>query len=432
MKEVYQKIKHIISKHDQIFVFIIMAMGVSIYALNVKFAITDELWNFSNIYKMYNGLIIYKDTNVIITPIFFVIGNCLFKLFGANYLVFRIYNILIYTILLWFIYILFKKMNMSKKASILGIFYTFIYIYALIPAGANYNILSMVFIVLGLIIQIDRKENFIKYFIQGIVIFMVFFTKQNIGIENIEYLLNTILQLMFFIIITIIFKTFIKNEKKEKDNSDLLLIMGLCCYLVEYPIINGYHYTLTKVISGIYLVYVIQKFLMEWKFFKDKNNKIIDGLIISGTIIIMLAFIIYVNHYKKQINNMENNIFYGVIMNEEYKKDIDLMCNYIQKQHQEDIDVKVVSYKAMAYMSLLRLNNKDFDLPFLGNLGYKGEEGLIEQIDNLSNTKILITKDEEDKIFQESSKIREYIMENLEQDGEIGDFLIYKSKIFNK
>ena len=307
MREAYQKIKHTISKHDQIFVFIIMAMGVSIYALNVKFAITDELWNFSNIYKMYNGLIIYKDTNVIITPIFLVIGNCLFKLFGANYLIFRVYNIAIYTLLLNFTYILLKKMNVSKKISMLCILYIYINIKGIISAGANYNVLCMLWVIIGIIIQIDGKNTIKQDVLQGVIIFLTFFTKQNIGVyyilglltnniikihknkkfkENIisliidfgvalvlliiallgmhmhgclsefinycvlglndfhrnsgiankEYLINSILQIAFFFIITLMYKIFIQSTNEEKERN--LLIMGLYCYLIEYPIMN--------------------------------------------------------------------------------------------------------------------------------------------------------------------------------------------------
>ena len=34
----------------------------------------DEVWNFNNVYKMYNGYTLYNDTNLIITPFFFYIA----------------------------------------------------------------------------------------------------------------------------------------------------------------------------------------------------------------------------------------------------------------------------------------------------------------------------------------------------------------------
>ena len=52
-------------------------------------------------------------------------------------------------------------------------------------------------------------------------------------------------------------------------------------------------------------------------------------------------------------------------------------------------------------------------------------DGLINEIDNLTNTNLLILK-EEDTLFQESSKVREHIIEKYEQIGEIGRHKIYK------
>ena len=52
----------------------------------------DELWNFSNCYKMFEGYKIYRDLNVIITPLFFYTAQVFFKLFGATILSFKIYN----------------------------------------------------------------------------------------------------------------------------------------------------------------------------------------------------------------------------------------------------------------------------------------------------------------------------------------------------
>ena len=75
-------------------------------------------------------------------------------------------------------------------------------------------------------------------------------------------------------------------------------------------------------------------------------------------------------------------------------------------------------------MNILKRNNGKMDLPFYGNLGIEGEDGLIEEIKNLKNTKILILKNDE-YLFQESDKIREYIRDNYEKIGEIEEFDIY-------
>ena len=94
MKKIIEKIK----KKEDVFIFLLIAFSLIGITLNVKLDASDELWNFQNIYKMYNGFVIYKDANVICTPLFFYIGNLLFRVLGANFFVFRIYSIVIYSV----------------------------------------------------------------------------------------------------------------------------------------------------------------------------------------------------------------------------------------------------------------------------------------------------------------------------------------------
>ena len=73
----------------------------------------------------------------------------------------------------------------------------------------------------------------------------------------------------------------------------------------------------------------------------------------------------------------------------------------------------------------LNKNNGIFDLAFLGNLGIEGENKLINEIEQLDNTLILIQKDEEKVFWQESKKVREYILKKYEKIGEIQEYSIY-------
>ena len=79
MKEQLIKITNFIEKHNNIFVAMLIFVSIFGITLNVNLESSDELWNFQNIYKMYNGFQIYKDANVIITPLFFWIGEIILK-----------------------------------------------------------------------------------------------------------------------------------------------------------------------------------------------------------------------------------------------------------------------------------------------------------------------------------------------------------------
>ncbi len=148
--------------------------------------ISDELWNFQNIFKMSNGFLIYKDANVIVTPIFFYIGNILFKILGSTIITFRFYNILIFSLLYFITFKILQNLKISKHLSFLYLSLIFLQTFSIVTAGANYNTLAIAFVLLGINLYIKG----ISPIYQGIIAFLVFFTKQNIGIY---YIIATII-----------------------------------------------------------------------------------------------------------------------------------------------------------------------------------------------------------------------------------------------
>ena len=64
-----------LKKHDDVFLAIYLFCIIAGNALNVLISNSDELWNFFNIFKISNGFLIYKDLNIIMTPLFFYLGK---------------------------------------------------------------------------------------------------------------------------------------------------------------------------------------------------------------------------------------------------------------------------------------------------------------------------------------------------------------------
>ena len=103
------------------------------------------------------------------------------------------------------------------------------------------------------------------------------------------------------------------------------------------------------------------------------------------------------------------------------------VCEYIVENNNKGIDVKILSHRAMWYLVQLHQFNGELDLPFHGNLGKDGEDGLIETIKNLKNTKVLILKEGETRA-QESEKVEDFIKQNYEKVEEISMFDVYYIK----
>lgn len=118
-------------------------------------------------------------------------------------------------------------------------------------------------------------------------------------------------------------------------------------------------------------------------------------------------------------------LFFGVVYDEKFVSNVENMVTYIENSSNNII---VLSDKAAFYTIPMKKSNGNMDLPLKGNLGERGENGLIEDIQKMDKLEILIEKNEENMQWQESKKVREYIMENMEKVGEIEQFYIYKQK----
>lgn len=138
---------------------ILLAIPITILAVNTELIVGDEIWNFQNVMKIVNGNKIYIDCNVITTPIFFMIGSVIVKLLGANLLGFRIYNVIIFLILLIAIYQLLKVLKIEKsRAKIYTLFVT-LFLSPYISSGANYNILGTAFFIIRNCSFFKQRKN---------------------------------------------------------------------------------------------------------------------------------------------------------------------------------------------------------------------------------------------------------------------------------
>ena len=157
MRENLVKFFNFVKRHDNIFVIMLIIFSIMGITLNVYVTNSDELWNFQNVYKIYNGYQIYKDANVIVTPLFFWMGKFLFEILGANFFTFRIYNVFIMSTIYFITYLLLKNIKISKKISII-IILTLIILkkYGMILVEANYNNLALMLCLLGIILNIKN------------------------------------------------------------------------------------------------------------------------------------------------------------------------------------------------------------------------------------------------------------------------------------
>lgn len=301
-----KKITNILSIVLILILCIIMTFGIELSSY-------DELWNFQNIFKMYNGFTIYKDSNVIVTPLFFYIENIFFHILEANFLTYRLTNILLCSLFFFIIYIVQKNLKLIKYINIffiVPILLDTIYLYAY--NGPNYNLLALIFFMIGMNLYISKKNSNIA---QGIIIFLIFFTKQTIA--------------FFYVLAIVIYelykygfsKKFFENQLKKVFIFIIPSILALFIFYLNNNLENFINYTLGGLFDfsernfyfgpKIYDVFIIviayllsisilisKKFLLKHDFSNDFFENIIILLIFSSCAALIVYPIINIAHTK--------------------------------------------------------------------------------------------------------------------------------------
>ena len=97
--------------------------------------------------------------------------------------------------------------------------------------------------------------------------------------------------------------------------------------------------------------------------------------------------------------------------------------DYIKKQNK---DVYILDSSAVLYKIPIDQYNKNYDMFNKGNLGSKGEDGIIQDLKNKKDIQILILQDNYRRNWQTPLKVIDYVKNDLSKIGSIGIFDIYE------
>ena len=240
-------------------------------------------------------------------------------------------------------------------------------------------------------------------------------------------------QIVIMLIIYII--SFFNKKLEEKEwfkNISILLVYSIGILPVIIPIADQGHFMIWAtcvLISFVYLVYtLVCKMLGECKIRKILHiffNAF--GILIFAFTIISSMYNIYVyfitpketgyNHYKY------------IIVPEYMKNRIDTIGEFIEKKETEGKKVYILDCAAPIYKIPLEIYDKNYDMFNKGNFGSKGEEGIIQDIEQKENAIFLITM--YDKNWQNPNEVTDYVVKNYKKIETVSIFETYE-KIENK
>lgn len=404
----------------------------------------DEIWNYGFSYNIATGLIPYKDFNMVITPLFPILGAIFMIIFGKNLVTYHIFNAIICTT----IYHYLKKQN-SKS-------YYIPYAILLLYALPNYNLFSM--LLLYILITLEEKNS--NNYLIGIILGLTFLTKQTIGIflfipslftkdikiivkRIIGFIIPNIFLLIYLIYHNIIFEfidyTFlgISNFAEKNINhywscliillieiiyliykyiktKDIKIIYLLSFQIISFPIVDPYHIMIPLIPTITY-------------FLKNLN---LNKKIISITFIIFITTILTYNIYLLTTNEYaypnDTTVYKYRKINDNVVKEINIIKDYILNQEQKIFIIDMYAY-LLKLETFTEINK--FDLLNDGNLGKNGEIKIINEIEKICQKEkcIFLLNEIElnNRISQYNKDILNYIDKNYQIIEKIEGLTIY-------
>lgn len=125
----------------------------------------DEIWNYNFARNIADGLIPYKDFNMLQMPLLPMIGGALLKVLPNQLIIMRLLASILCSAILYMTYRVFSILNMRKETSIIFTFligYLFKDLFCI-----DYNFATLLVVLLMIAIEIKLLENSNKNFLVG-------------------------------------------------------------------------------------------------------------------------------------------------------------------------------------------------------------------------------------------------------------------------
>jgi len=425
------------NKYKKIILIIILFFTILGYTMVISIPRYDEIWEYGYAYNIATGLIPYKDFNMVSTPLYPFIVSIFIKVFGHYLLSAHIFNAIIITIMLLILY----KMLGKKSFILVPLIFTY--------SDPTYNNLLLFFFFLLLYIKNQNIKDSKKEIITAIIISLMFLTKQSVGVvffilelflskHKIRYIITFIIPILILIIYltinnalynfidytllglfdfagrngTISIYLFIsiiicitliilykKYNKKE-------ILYALAYQIISFPIFDEYH-TIIAIIPFIFI-------LLNNLDYKEYRTK----YFITMTIFVLLLYITPKYDGKIILNN---NYMFGRKVNFVAIEVIDKTTK-IYTKYEKEYD-KIFNFTRYTYLIKIYQEKTidKYDMVLNGNMGYKGHNKYIKEIDNYCNKNkclFIISTTPLNKYSQQNYEITNYILDNYNKIDE--------------
>ena len=121
----------------------------------------DEIWNYNTARAISQGLLPYRDVSMITTPLLPIFNSIFLRFFADELLTMRIIAIVLSSCILFVVYKILEKLEVSKVFSVLsiiGIFYLYKDFFCV-----DYNFFNLLLVLLIIYFKIGRENETLKF-----------------------------------------------------------------------------------------------------------------------------------------------------------------------------------------------------------------------------------------------------------------------------
>lgn len=433
-------------RFKKILLFLFICILCFLYNFFVSTIYNDEIWNYGFSYNIASGLIPYKDFGMLQTPLYFFFASIFIKVFGSYLFSFHLFNSIVVASI---IYLVYRKLGIKGFILIPLIFFN---------SFPGYNIFSVLIILI--IINLVNIEFKYKDYVLGLLVGIMFLTKQNIGIclfipliyyskNKLKGLIGMISPIIIFfayliwnnalydfvnyaifgmfdfgesnkvwlffpveviVCLGILYKLF---KSKFKDRRLFYLLMY---QIVTAPIFDDYHFIIGFIPVLYYILLVVN----------IKKYKIKYFIVISFFGVCCWNFMIR-GFEGINIYDDKNSYLYG--RNFPVYVDLDEITDYV-KDNSGVYDHIYFFSKNSFYVKLNAKYPLDkFDMICNGNMGYNGSRRYIKEVDDYCSSNscmfILYRYEFDGVVTQTNKDIINYVINTYDFNEEIHWFDIY-------
>ena len=173
------KDKKVLKEIALIFGFFVIISG---NVLTQELSNLDEIWIYNFGRCIFNGLVPYRDFNIIITPLFPYICAFFLKIFGNEMIVLRFAEIIEISFILFLIYKILDRLKINKSVACicsLGLYFLFVKAFCF-----DYNWTVLLITLIVIYVELHNAKNTLDYnfkrdLLLGLLVRMYNFIKTN-------------------------------------------------------------------------------------------------------------------------------------------------------------------------------------------------------------------------------------------------------------